>query len=42
MVLHADEDELRQAAQRHEVHERQKEARKPWWRRFRARHRPEV
>lgn len=42
MVPHADEDELRQAAQRHEVHERQKEVRKPWWRRFRAKHRPEV
>ncbi|HEY8017964.1 MAG TPA: hypothetical protein VIG53_00585 [Actinomycetota bacterium] len=42
MVPHANEDELRQAAQRHEVHERQKEVRTPWWRRFRAKHRPEV
>ncbi len=43
MVPHANEDELREAAHRHEVHERQKGARTPpWWRRFRAKRRDDV
>jgi len=42
MVPHANEDELRRAAQRHEIHERQAQPQRPWWRRFRERNRSQV
>jgi len=42
MVPHANEDELRRAAQRHEIHERQAQPKRPWWRRFRERNRSQV